>query len=56
MPDDAAVAEVRDPFVLTVDGHRYVVQGAGVPDPAGRPQLLGYRADDLSAGSRSGRC
>ncbi len=39
------VEEVRDPFVFRVDGHRYVVQGAG--SRRGRPQLLLWGADDL---------
>ncbi|MGI3779643.1 MAG: glycoside hydrolase family 32 protein, partial [Janthinobacterium lividum] len=39
------VDEVRDPFVFHVDGHRYVVQGAG--SRHGRPQLLLWAADDL---------
>jgi beta-fructofuranosidase len=39
------VEEVRDPFVFHVDGHRYVVQGAG--SRRGRPQLLLWGADDL---------
>jgi beta-fructofuranosidase len=41
----AGVDEVRDPFVFHVDGHRYVVQGAGARH--GRPQLLLWAADDL---------
>ncbi len=53
-PDDRVVVgppfvdgvdEVRDPFVFHVDGHRYVVQGAG--SRHGRPQLLLWAADDL---------
>jgi beta-fructofuranosidase len=39
------VDEVRDPYVFHVDGHRYVVQGAG--SRRGRPQLLLWAADDL---------
>ncbi|SER03496.1 glycoside hydrolase family 32 protein [Microlunatus flavus] len=39
------VEEVRDPFVVHVDGHRYVVQGAG--SRHGRPSLLLWAADDL---------
>lgn len=54
VPDDHLVVgppfadgleEVRDPFVFHVDGHRYVVQGAGYRH--GRPQLLLWAADDL---------
>ncbi|SDU99026.1 beta-fructofuranosidase [Microlunatus sagamiharensis] len=41
------VEEVRDPFVFHVDGHRYVVQGAG--SRHGRPSLLLWAADDLEA-------
>ncbi len=39
------VDEVRDPFVFHVDGHRYVVQGAGAR--RGAPRLLLWGADDL---------
>ncbi|GAA3563746.1 hypothetical protein GCM10022197_19130 [Microlunatus spumicola] len=44
-PSLVGVEEVRDPFVFRVDGHRYVVQGAGARQ--GRPQLLLWAADDL---------
>lgn len=44
-PDDPGVTEVRDPFLFTLDGRRYAVQGAG--DPFGVPQLLLYSCDDL---------
>jgi beta-fructofuranosidase len=44
-PSLVGVEEVRDPFVFRVDGHRYVVQGAGARH--GRPQLLLWAADDL---------
>lgn len=44
-PFPDGIAEVRDPFVFHVDGHRYVVQGAG--SRHGRPQLLLWGADDL---------
>ena len=44
-PFVAGVEEVRDPFVFHVDGHRYVVQGAG--SRHGAPQLLLWAADDL---------
>lgn len=51
-PDDPSIDEVRDPFVFRYAGtdgeHRYVVQGAGLPDIGGRPQLLVYRADELT--------
>jgi beta-fructofuranosidase len=45
-PDDAAISDVRDPFVFMFAGHRYAVQGAG--HQAGRPQLLVYGCDDLT--------
>ena len=55
MPDDPAVTDVRDPFVFTVDGHRYAVQGAGSP-PGQRPDpRLRLRRPDL-LDRRSGRC
>ena len=44
-PDRAGVEEVRDPFVFTVDGRRYAVQGAGARH--GSPQLLLWGCDDL---------
>ncbi|GAB2584716.1 glycoside hydrolase family 32 protein [Microlunatus antarcticus] len=44
-PFPEGIEEVRDPFVVRVDGHRYVVQGAGARH--GRPQLLLWAADDL---------
>jgi beta-fructofuranosidase len=44
-PADPAIADVRDPFVFTFEGHRYAVQGAG--KAGGRPQLLLWRCDDL---------
>jgi beta-fructofuranosidase len=44
-PFPDGVEEVRDPFVVDVDGHRYVVQGAGARH--GRPSLLHWAADDL---------
>ena len=44
-PTTEGVEEVRDPFVFSVDGHRYVVQGAG--SRRGLPQLLLWGADDL---------
>lgn len=42
---DPALGEVRDPFVFSIGGHRYAVQGAG--HRHGRPQLLLYGCDDL---------
>ncbi len=47
-PDDPAISDVRDPFVFTVGGHRYAVQGAGRSTVDGRPQLLLHGCDDLS--------
>ncbi|MFT4296653.1 MAG: glycoside hydrolase family 32 protein [Micropruina sp.] len=46
-PDDPGVSQVRDPFVFTLDGRRYAVQGAG--QPTGSPQLLLYSCDDLDS-------
>jgi beta-fructofuranosidase len=45
-PDDQGIDEVRDPFVFTFEGHRYVIQGAG--QRTGRPQIRLYGCDDLS--------
>jgi beta-fructofuranosidase len=47
MPDDPAVTDVRDPFVFTVDGRRYAVQGAGHRQGDGR--ILVYGCDDLTS-------
>jgi beta-fructofuranosidase len=44
-PDDPAIAEVRDPFIFTFEGHRYALQGAG--HQSGNPQILVYACDDL---------
>ncbi|SDT23115.1 beta-fructofuranosidase [Friedmanniella luteola] len=46
-PEGPTVTEVRDPFLVTVDGRRYAVQGAGRPTRDGRPQLLHWACDDL---------
>ena len=46
MPDDAAITDVRDPFVFEHGGHRYAIQGAGHKE--GRPQILLYGCDDLT--------
>lgn len=46
-PTDAAIDEVRDPFIFTHQGHRYGVQGAG--QRLGRPQLLLYGCDELES-------
>ncbi len=45
--DDPALPDVRDPFLLTVGGRRYAVQGAGRPTREGKPQLLHWACDDL---------
>ncbi len=45
IPADLALDEVRDPFLFTIGGHRYAVQGAG--QRFGRPMLLLYGCDDL---------
>ena len=52
MPDDPAVTDVRDPFVFTLDGHRYAVQGAGHRQGSGR--VLGYGCDDLTSWTHLG--
>lgn len=44
--DDPGVADVRDPFLLTVDGHRYAVQGAGRADRSA-PLVLAWAVDEL---------
>lgn len=46
-PDDPDITDVRDPFVLEVDGRRYAIQGAGRRH--GRPQVLAYSCDDLES-------
>lgn len=46
MPDHPDVSDVRDPFLLELEGRRYAVQGAG--RPGGRPRVLVYDADDLT--------
>ncbi|NTW41687.1 MAG: glycoside hydrolase family 32 protein [Cellulomonadaceae bacterium] len=45
MPDDPRVTDVRDPFVLEVDGRRWAVQGAGLADGTGA--VIAYACDDL---------
>lgn len=45
MPDDERVTAVRDPFLLTIGGRRWALQGAGLAD--GRAAVLLYDADDL---------
>lgn len=46
-PADPAISEVRDPFVFTLEGRRYAVQGAG--HTVGDPCLLLYACDDLES-------
>jgi beta-fructofuranosidase len=46
-PDDPAISHVRDPYVFTVDGRRYAVQGAGHVE--GRGRILVHGCDDLTA-------
>lgn len=45
-PVDPGVADVRDPFVFTVEGRRFAVQGAGHEE--GHPRILLYACDDLT--------
>jgi len=46
-PDDPAITDVRDPFLFTVDGHRYAIQGAG--HSTGSARILVYACDDLTS-------
>jgi beta-fructofuranosidase len=48
-PDDPAVDQVRDPYVVEIDGHRYALQGAG--HTTGQPRILVYRCDRLDSWS-----
>ena len=45
-PADPRIAELRDPFVLRIDGRRFAVQGAGAI--GGPPQVLLYDCADLT--------
>lgn len=45
-PTDPGVADVRDPFVFTVEDRRFAVQGAGHQE--GHPRILLYSCDDLT--------
>ena len=47
LPADLRITDVRDPFVVPVDGHRYAVQGAGAI--GGPPQVLVYDCADLTS-------
>ncbi len=46
LPDDPTITDVRDPFILVVDGGRWAVQGAGAAGGVG--SVLAYRCDDLT--------
>jgi len=52
-PDDPAFTDVRDPFVVTVAGHRYAIQGAG--RPGGEPAVLLHGCDRLDEWTELGR-
>lgn len=52
LPRDPALTDVRDPFLFTVAGRRYAVQGAGAPGGVG--QVLLYRCDELTDWSEIG--
>ena len=45
-PDDPGLTHVRDPFVVTIEGRRYAIQGAG--SAGGPPQVLVYDCTDLN--------
>lgn len=53
MPDDPTVTDMRDPFVFTINGHRYAVQGAG--SRRGDPALLVHACDDLDTWTPLGK-
>ncbi|MDZ5076837.1 glycoside hydrolase family 32 protein [Nesterenkonia sp. HG001] len=46
MPEDEQVVAVRDPFLVTIDGRRWALQGAGLAD--GRAAILLYDAEELT--------
>lgn len=46
LPRDPALTDVRDPFLFTIGGHRWAVQGAGAPGGVG--EVLLYSCDDLT--------
>ena len=46
-PQADGVAVMRDPFVLTHEGHRFALVGAGLDD--GTPAVLLYSCDDIEA-------
>lgn len=45
MPEDEAVTAVRDPFLVSIAGRRWALQGAGLAD--GQAAVLLYDAEDL---------
>ncbi|GAA0907294.1 glycoside hydrolase family 32 protein [Virgisporangium ochraceum] len=47
-PDDPTITDVRDPFLVNVDGHRYAIQGAGHNEGRGPARVLVYGCDDLT--------
>jgi beta-fructofuranosidase len=51
-PADRRLAETRDPYVFSHDGHRYAVQGTGGPEAD--PAILLYGCDDLEQWSELG--
>lgn len=53
MPEDPEVIAMRDPFVFTFAGRRWVIQGAGLANGSGA--LLLFDATDLDSWSYEGR-
>ncbi|WP_309080237.1 glycoside hydrolase family 32 protein [Zhihengliuella sp.] len=53
MPEGEQFTDVRDPFLFTLDGRRYGLQGAGTP--GGDPAVLLYDATDLADWKYLGR-
>lgn len=47
LPEDVTITDVRDPYVVTVDGRRFVIQGAG-RTAGGVGSVLLYDAADLT--------
>ena len=54
MPSDPAVTHARDPFVFTVDGRRFAIQGAGHCEAPGAARVLVYDCDDLTSWTELG--
>lgn len=46
MPDLPGITDVRDPFVFSAHGHRWLIQGAG--SRAGGARILLWQVDDLA--------